>query len=56
MYQAQQDAELGEQSRQSPKISKKVHNNFLLGDIEVSALKTKGRVKQRTVLVFFVEN
>ena len=30
MYQAQQDAELGEQSRQSPKISKKVHNNSSL--------------------------
>ena len=53
MYQAQQEAELGElQNQENVKQlfqSVRLQLFCLLGDIEDSALKTKGRVKQRTV-------
>ena len=59
MYQAQQEAELVEPQNQEnvKQLFQSVRSQLfcLLRDIEDSALKTKERVKQRTVLVFSVE-
>ena len=60
MYQAQQEAELDElQNRENVKKTLPISQIAifcLLGDNVDSALKTKRRFKQITVLVFCVEN
>ena len=58
MYQAQQEAELGElQNQENVKnIFQSVRLQLFFKIVRLETLKTKGRAKQRTVLVFSVEN
>ena len=60
MYQAQQEAELGElQNQENVKNNSSnqsdCNSSVCLETLKTQHWKTKGRVKQRTVLVFSVE-